>query len=168
MTVIHEPIYFLYFQKTILCRLNNKEWKHLLDHGTLDGGLRTLLVLPYRTALNYTKVKLNKICSFRTICKNSEISILIASHLSGVFKGGSYPSHFFFEINVGKGRIRHRTTLNKRHDFEAIEEWVIIQNSESFFVGSDSFRQWFQKWIGSGNSRLEYPLIQCLDKICST
>ena len=29
-----------------------------------------------------------------------------------IFKGSSYPSHFIFEINVGKSRIRHRTTLN--------------------------------------------------------
>ena len=28
------------------------------------------------------------------------------------FKGGPYSSHFIFEINVGKRRIRHRTTLN--------------------------------------------------------
>ena len=28
------------------------------------------------------------------------------------FKGSSDPSHFIFEINVGKGRIRHRTTPN--------------------------------------------------------
>ena len=28
------------------------------------------------------------------------------------FKGSSDPSHFIFGINVGKGRIRHRTTLN--------------------------------------------------------
>jgi len=28
------------------------------------------------------------------------------------FKGSSDPSHFIFEINVGKGRIRHKTTLN--------------------------------------------------------
>ena len=28
------------------------------------------------------------------------------------FKDDSDPSHFIFEINVGKGRIRHRTTLN--------------------------------------------------------
>ena len=27
-------------------------------------------------------------------------------------KGSSDPSHFIFEINVGKSRIRHRTTLN--------------------------------------------------------
>ena len=28
------------------------------------------------------------------------------------FKGSPYPSHFIFEINVGKKRIRHRTTLH--------------------------------------------------------
>ena len=28
-----------------------------------------------------------------------------------VFKGTSDPSHFIFEINVGKSRIRHETTL---------------------------------------------------------
>ena len=28
------------------------------------------------------------------------------------FKGSSDPNHFIFEINVGKRRIRHRTTLN--------------------------------------------------------
>ena len=28
------------------------------------------------------------------------------------FKGSSDPSHFIFEINVGKSRIRHLTTLN--------------------------------------------------------
>ena len=30
----------------------------------------------------------------------------------GVLKGSPYPSHFTFEINVGKGRIRHTTILN--------------------------------------------------------
>ena len=30
----------------------------------------------------------------------------------GPFKGSSDPSHFILEINVVKGRIRHRTTLN--------------------------------------------------------
>ena len=39
-------------------------------------------------------------------------------------KGSSDPSHFIFEINVGKSRIRHRTTLNfmapSSIDFESI------------------------------------------------
>ena len=30
------------------------------------------------------------------------------------FKGSLDPSHFILEINVGTGRIRHRTTLNLR------------------------------------------------------
>ena len=32
------------------------------------------------------------------------------------FKGSSDPSHFTFEINVGKGRIRHATTLKLNHE----------------------------------------------------
>ena len=32
-------------------------------------------------------------------------------HVSFI-KGSSERSHFIFEINVGKSRIRHRTTLN--------------------------------------------------------
>ena len=31
--------------------------------------------------------------------------------LNRPFKGSLDPSHFIFEINVGKRRIRHRTTL---------------------------------------------------------
>ena len=33
------------------------------------------------------------------------------------FKGSSGPSHFTFEINVGKRRIRHGTTLNLNDKF---------------------------------------------------
>ena len=29
----------------------------------------------------------------------------------GILKGSSDPNHFIFELNVGKRRIRHRTTL---------------------------------------------------------
>ena len=29
------------------------------------------------------------------------------------FKGSPDPNHFLFEINVGKGRIRHRTAQNR-------------------------------------------------------
>ena len=32
-------------------------------------------------------------------------------------KGSSDPSHFIFEINVGKSRIRHRTTLKLNDEF---------------------------------------------------
>ena len=63
----------------------------------------------------------------------------------------------FFDINVGRSRIRHKTTLNFNDDsinFETIEIWLIIQNPESFYVGSDFFRQWFQKRNEFG---LDYP-----------
>ena len=33
------------------------------------------------------------------------------------FKGSSHPSHFIFEINVGKTRFRHITTLKLNDEF---------------------------------------------------
>ena len=60
----------------------------------------------------------------------------------------SDPSPFIFEINVGKSRIRQTTTLTLNDEFL---DWLKIDwrcrcsNSESFYVGSDSFRHWFQK-----------------------
>ena len=33
------------------------------------------------------------------------------------FKGSLYPNHFIFEINIGKGRIRHTTTLKLNDEF---------------------------------------------------
>ena len=33
------------------------------------------------------------------------------------FKGSSDPSHFIFEINIGKGRIRHATTPKLNDEF---------------------------------------------------
>jgi len=49
------------------------------------------------------------------------------------FKGSSDPSHFIFEINVGKRRIRHRTTLefNFQIDSKSIEDAVIQIQSRS-------------------------------------
>ena len=38
--------------------------------------------------------------------------IKIVEIIVGFIKGSSDESHFIFEINVGKGRIRHITTLN--------------------------------------------------------
>ena len=48
-------------------------------------------------------------------------------------KGSSYPSHFIFEINVGKSRIRHRTTLelNFLIDSKSIEDGIIWIQSRS-------------------------------------
>ena len=70
-------------------------------------------------------------------------------------KDSSYPSHFMFEINVGKCRIRHRTTLNL-NDFNRF--WIdLVFNhslSESLYVGSGFFRHWFQTWNGFS---LDYP-----------
>ena len=57
-------------------------------------------------------------------------------------------SHFIFEINVEKRRIRQRTTLKLNDEFL---NWLKIgwrcrhPSSESFSVGSASFRHWFQK-----------------------
>ena len=34
-----------------------------------------------------------------------------------IFKGSPALNHFIFEINVGKGRIRHTTTLNLNDEF---------------------------------------------------
>ena len=67
-----------------------------------------------------------------------------------LFKGSLDQSHYIFEINVGKSRIRHRTTL--KLNSRSAKNWLNINrwrwrhlNSESFYVGSDSFRPGFQK-----------------------
>ena len=39
------------------------------------------------------------------------------------FKGSSDPSHFIFEINVGKSRIRHTTTLKLNDEFRLKIDW---------------------------------------------
>ena len=38
--------------------------------------------------------------------------VFAENYILVIFKGSSDPSHFLFEINVGKRRIRHRTTVN--------------------------------------------------------
>ena len=35
-----------------------------------------------------------------------------------MIKGSSDPNHFIFQINVGKSRIRHRTTLEFNDEFQ--------------------------------------------------
>ena len=79
-----------------------------------------------------------------------------------IFEGSSDPSHFIFEINVGKRRIRHRTTLNL-NDVIFNRFWVdlVIHYSiwESFLVGSDSFQLWFKKkvvWVWTILNRQHY------------
>ena len=58
-------------------------------------------------------------------------------------------SHFIIEINVGKRRIRFRTTL-KFNDVIFNRCWVDLEIhhsiSGSLYVGSASFEHWFQKW----------------------
>ena len=48
-------------------------------------------------------------------------------------KGSLDQSHFIFEINVGKSRIRHITTLNLNDissiDFESIQKFIILFQS---------------------------------------
>jgi len=41
----------------------------------------------------------------------------ISEVLIQMFKGSPYPSHFIFEINVGKMRIRHTMTLKMNDEF---------------------------------------------------
>ena len=52
--------------------------------------------------------------SISDIRVGSETSIRVLSPAEN-FKGSSDPSQFIFEINVGKSRIRHWTTLNLNH-----------------------------------------------------
>ena len=55
-------------------------------------------------------------------------------------KGSSGTSHFIFQVNVGKRRIRHRMTLNL--NLQSILSQLEIHHSisESLYVGSVSFR----------------------------
>ena len=58
-------------------------------------------------------------------------------------KGSSDPSHFNFEITVGKRRIRQRTTLNLNNvifNRFVVEQEIQPSISASLYVGSDSFR----------------------------
>ena len=53
---------------------------------------------------------------------------------SDCIKGSTDPSHFIFEINVGKGRMRHRTTLKLNFwiDSKSIQDGVIFSRLEDF------------------------------------
>ena len=69
-------------------------------------------------------------------------------------------SQFIFEINVGNKRIRntYRTLWiwMASIDFESTILYLEIHHSisESFYVESDSFRHWFQKYNDFG---LNFP-----------
>ena len=47
----------------------------------------------------------------------SRIPTILNHHIAQSFKGGLDQSHFIFEINVGKRRIRHTTTLKLNGEF---------------------------------------------------
>ena len=66
------------------------------------------------------------------------------------FKGGADQSHCWNQCRKRSDQYRNNP------DFMPIEIWVLYK-IQSFFVGSDSFRQWFQKWVWSG-----LPLISFL------
>ena len=48
----------------------------------------------------------------RKLNEKAWVQFRTSTNLLWLIKGSSDPSHFIFEINVGKSRIRHRTTLN--------------------------------------------------------
>ena len=75
----------------------------------------------------------------RAGAKGKSISLVGESErnmLKVSFKGSSDQSHFIFEIDVGKSRIRHRTTLKlKDEDRLKIISRQRHLNSESFLSG---------------------------------
>ena len=64
-----------------------------------------------------------------------ETSAFVKAMEAGVstFKDSSNPGHFSFEIDVGKRRIRHKTTLKLNAEFQ-------IDSNSEYYVGSASFR----------------------------
>ena len=57
--------------------------------------------------------------AFLSFKKSKDIRNLVVNSLSKKLsiKGSSDASHFIFEINVGKSRIRHTTTLKLSNEF---------------------------------------------------
>ena len=55
-------------------------------------------------------------------------------------RGSSDQNQFIFQINVGKRRIRHVTTLKLKDEFLDRIKSVADSNSKSLYVGSASFR----------------------------
>ena len=76
-----------------------------------------------------TKSCATKILSWKS-CESCTIFVVISNP-------GSDPNHFF-AINIGKRRIRHKTTLKLNTKFQ-------IDSNSEYYVGSASFRHWFQK-----------------------
>ena len=65
------------------------------------------------------------------ICKQYKVKYI---------KGSPDPSHFIFEINVGKRRIRHITTLNLTLQLILVDLEIHHSIADSLYVGSASFR----------------------------
>ena len=68
-----------------------------------------------------------------------------------IFKGSPYPSHFIFEINVGKRQIRHTTTLTLNDEFR---DRLKIDWKFKFRIDICRIRLfptliWKIKWLGS-------------------
>ena len=75
----------------------------------------------------------------------------IHTNNADLFKGSPEPIHFIFEINVGKSRIRHRTTLNLNDvDFESIFKFII--QFRVLLCRMRPFPTWISKlkWLGFG------------------
>ena len=67
----------------------------------------------------------------KEISWESENKRQLNSQESSGFKGSSDPSPYIFEINVGKSRIRHTTTLNDEFLNRLKIDWRWRSNSES-------------------------------------
>ena len=77
--------------------------------GYVELGL-SLSEIPVDQRHKILKIAISKLCKTK-IENNEEIEIPTAKDH---FKGSSDPNHFIFEINVGKSRFRHITTLKFR------------------------------------------------------
>ena len=134
------------------------EFSLYLTHGLLDIGtykkknwmnLRMNFATNWYSALDYSERSffywpacLNKCHLVRF---KNEISWFSTKKNFVGFKGSQDPIHFIFEINVGKSRIRHITTLNLNDNRFSVDLEIHHSISESLYVGSDSCRHWFQK-----------------------
>ena len=81
----------------------------------------------------------------------SDIFVQLTNKKIWNIKDSPGPSHFVCETNIGKGRIRHTTTLKLNDEFrdEFKNDWK-RRHSESFYVGFVPVRHWFQTLNGSG------------------
>ena len=105
--------------------------RRLMEH-TKDTRNYPCLIFPEGTCINNTSVMQFKKGSFEAS------DTIYPGNFFEFFKGSSHTRHFIFEINVGKGRIRHTTTLIL--NLQSILSRSRNSISDSLYVGSDSFR----------------------------